>query len=213
MSILLITKPTEACREAQRFLRALAPDCVVLEGERTDAMPDLLRKWSGDYLFSFVGPWIVPAAALTGTRQAAWNFHPGPPAYPGIGCYNFALYDEAAEYGVTCHEMAPAVDTGRIVRVVRFPVFPEDTVALLKERSMAYLLVLFYDVVGALLKGVPPGVSDERWTRQPYTRQQLDALCRLDHGMSAAEIRRRVRATTFPGAPGPYFEDGSPLPR
>ena len=206
MSTLIVTKPTETCRIAQRFLRTMRPDCVIVEGERTDPVPPALRDWSGDLLISFVGPWIVPADVLERCRLAL-NFHPGPPEYPGIGCYNFALYDEVDQYGVTCHEMAPRVDSGRIVRTSRFPVFPADSVSSLKERSMAYMLVLFYEVMAQLLSEDQPRYSGEQWTRDPYTRRELDALCRLTRDMSQREIDRRVRATTFPGAPGPYYAD------
>ena len=208
MSILIVTKPTEICRAAQRFLRTVRPDCVIVEGERTEPIPAALRGWSGDVLISFVGPWIIPAEVLEKSRLAL-NFHPGPAEYPGIGCYNFALYDEAAEYGVTCHEMAPLVDRGRIVKTARFPVFPQDSVASLKERSMAHLLVLFYDVMAHVLSEGRVEYSAEQWKRLPYTRRELDALCRLTRDMTPREIERRVRATTFPGAPGPYYDDAT----
>ena len=206
MSLLIVTKPTETCRAAQRFVQAAVPDCVIVEGDRTDPMPDALRNWSGDVLISFVGPWVIPASVLAGSRLAL-NFHPGPPEYPGIGCYNFALYDGAEQYGVTCHEMAPRVDSGRIVKTSRFPILAQDTVASLKERSMGYLLVLFYDVMAGVISRRALEYSGDQWTREPYTRRELDALCRLTRDMDAAEVKRRVRATTFPGAPGPYYDD------
>jgi len=35
----------------------------------------------------------------------------------------------------------------------------------------------------------------------------LDELCRIDpQTMDEEEIRRRIRATTYPGMPGPYME-------
>jgi methionyl-tRNA formyltransferase len=206
-SILLISKTDPPCRAAQRFLLAHAPDTLIVEGGRDEPLPDAVRRWSGEYLLSFLGPWIIPDSVLSRASIAAVNFHPGPPAYPGIGCYNFALYDEVEEYGVVCHQMAPRVDTGRIVRSVRFAVFPTDTVASLRERSLAYLLTLFYDVASELLRGQPLTWSGESWERPPYTRRELNALCVLTRDMNQREIARRVRATTYPGAPGAAFAD------
>jgi methionyl-tRNA formyltransferase len=206
LSILLLSKTNDTCRAAQRFLRARAADCVIAEGERTDAPPDVVASWSGDYLVSFLGPWVVPVNLLARARRAAINFHPGPPEYPGIGCYNFALYDEVTEYGVTCHEMAARVDSGPIVRTVRFPIRHDDSVASLKDRSLAHMLTLFEDVVDGLVAGGALPRSGEQWTRRPYTRTELNELCRLVPGMSQREIDRRVRATTFPGSPGAYFD-------
>jgi methionyl-tRNA formyltransferase len=204
--MLFLSKTTDACRAAQRFVRACAPDAIICEGERGDPVPDVLETWTGDYLVSFLSPWIVSGWTLGRATRAAVNLHPGPPGYPGIGCYNFALYDGVTEYGVTCHHMAAQVDTGQIVKVLRMPVVPDDPVALLKERSMHYMLVLFYEVVGRIAAGQPLPRSEEQWRRRPYTRRDLDALCRLTPDMTPEEMTRRVRATTYPGAPGPYLE-------
>ncbi len=66
------------------------------------------------YIISFVSPWIIPENLLNSAQKAAINFHPGPPDYPGTGCYNFALYEGTKKYGVTAHHMEKKVDTGNI---------------------------------------------------------------------------------------------------
>ena len=48
--------------------------------------------------------------------------------------------------------------------------------------------------------------SDERWKRKPQKRKELNELCRITSDMSAEEIQRRVKAVTFPNAPGAYIE-------
>ena len=206
MSILLLSKTSDWCKAAQRFLAAHTSKLTVLEGEFGHPPPAELGTWQGDYIVSFLSPWIVPEATLRRTAKAAINFHPAPPEDPGIGCYNFAIYDGAPMYGVTCHHMAARVDTGDIVRVVRFPLLPDDSVALLKERSMSYLLTLFYDIAIVLIRGGELPRSPDVWAKEPYTRRELDELCRLSPDMDPSEIDRRIRATTFPGAAGAYME-------
>lgn len=205
-SVLLLTKTSFWCREAQAFLRQHVPGVVVVEGERGASRPSILESWHGDYLVSFLCPWVLPAPVLSRASRGAINFHPAPPEYPGIGCYNFALYDEVSTYGVTAHHMAPQVDSGAIVAVTRFPVLTTDSVASLKDRSMACLLTLFQDVMTTVVQGEPLPQSSERWTRAPYRRTDLEALCRVTPEMAPAEVRRRVRATTFPGASGAYLD-------
>lgn len=207
-TFLLLTKTSDWSRAAQRFLTQHAAEVLVVEGERQERRPAVLDAWEGDYLVSFLSPWVLPAPVLARARRGAINFHPAPPEYPGIGCYNFALYDGVAEYGVTAHHMAAAVDSGEVIRVTRFPILPTDSVSSLKERSMACLLPLFQDVMTDVLRGVPLARAAESWTRTPYTRRQLDALCRVTPDMTPEEIHRRVRATAFPGAPGAVVELG-----
>jgi methionyl-tRNA formyltransferase len=143
----------------------------------------------------------VPAAWLARVQVAAINFHPGPPEYPGIGCTNFALYEGATHYGVTCHHMAANVDAGAIIRVARFPIAPTDSVWSLTQRSYAYLAVVFYEIIDLIVAGAPLPRSPERWTRRPFRRSELNALCRLTAQMSEEEVKRRLRATTFPNYP------------
>ena len=206
MNVLLLTKTTLWCDAAANFARLLFPQASIVRAERGTPLPPEVLKWRGDCLISFLSSWVIPAQVLKSAKVAALNFHPGPPQYPGTGCYNFALYDEAAEYGVTCHHMAPQVDAGRIVQVTRFPILENDSVATLKERSMVYLLDLFYQIIGKVSQGSSLPESQECWARAPYVRRELEALCCITPHMPEKEIKRRLRATYYPGFPGPYME-------
>ena len=85
--------------------------------------------------------------------MASENFHPGPPEYPGIGCTNFAIYDAASTFGVTCHHMNPKVDTGNMVSVKRFPLYDNDTVFSLTQRCYGYIFQQFYEIAPLILAG------------------------------------------------------------
>src|SRR6202167_4061377 len=76
-------------------------------------------------LVAFVTPEIVPASILVRLGFGAFNFHPGPPAYPGWAPSHFALYDEVRQFGATLHVMVKRVDAGPIIDVAFFPV-PAD---------------------------------------------------------------------------------------
>ncbi len=169
---------------------------------RGDPWLDQIDQWQGDYIISYLSPFIIPKGVLDRANRAAINFHPGPPEYPGIGCTNFAIYNGETEFGVTCHHMAPRVDTGTIIEVRRFPLHPEDTVYSLTQRCYASILELFHEVITLILAGKPLPRSDEHWRRKPYRRHELDELCRITPDMPAEEVARRIRAVTFPGAPG-----------
>ena len=107
-SLLFLGKADDPdCARALEFCQqAFAPVTYCL-GKWGDPLPGKVQEWEGDYIVSYLSRWVVPDALLKRARKAAINFHPASPEYPGIGCNNFALYENASEYGVTCHHMAP----------------------------------------------------------------------------------------------------------
>lgn len=209
MSVLFLGKEGDYfCGLAAEFTRQNFPGALVVLGQRGQELPPQAAAWQGEHIISYLSPWVVPGALLERAGRSRINFHTGPPEYPGIGCTNFALYNQETTYGVTCHHMLTLVDTGAIIAVRRFQVLASDSVWSLTKRCYAHILVLFYEMAGLLALGAPLPSSSEQWTRQPYRRSQLNELCRLTPDMSAAEIRRRVRATKFPNMPGAFVELG-----
>jgi methionyl-tRNA formyltransferase len=166
-------------------------------GRWGDPLPEAARTWQGDFIISYLSRWVVPADLLARARLAAINFHPASPEYPGIGCNNFALYENASEFGITCHHMAPHVDTGAIIAVRRFPVLLEDTVATLLQRTYENQIVLFKEIASLMAEGKDLPVSGEAWTRRPFTRKEFNALFRITPDMPREEIARRIRALSY----------------
>lgn len=182
------------CEAALAFCRAAVPDTTPILGNWGDRFPEEeCSGWEQQSVISFNSRWIIPAQLL---RGIAVNFHPGPPEYRGIGCLNYALYDGAASYGVCAHGMMPEPDAGTILAVKRFPILYSDTVATLLRRTHDYQLALFYDVLAGLLCG-EYFYTGEQWSGELRGRKDLDALATLTPDMSAEEIERRKRATTF----------------
>lgn len=162
-------------------------------------------KLRPDICVSYMSAWIIPAGFLRRVKCFSLNFHPGTPAYRGIGCTNFAVYNGEKEYGVTAHLMLPRVDAGKIIDVARFPVLPGETLWSLTNKCYAFILCQFYRVFDQYLMTGKLPLSRERWSSKLHTRAELNALCRLDKTMSKREISRRIRATDFPGMPGACF--------
>ena len=208
-SILFLGKEGDPnCLAALKFCQQNASQVTYSLGKWGDPLPDEAKSWEGDYVISYLSRWVVPAYLLERAKKAAINFHPASPDYPGIGCNNFALYENSPDYGVTCHHMAAKVDTGGIIKVLRFPVFPTDTVESLLERTYAYQLTLFYEILGIIFEGKPLPVSDETWSRPPFTRKEFNALMTITPDMDEEEIARRVRATSY-GIYQPHVTLGS----
>ena len=209
MSILFIGKKNDIyCDHALKFIKLHFQKYKILTGEKGDPLPEDICRWKGDFIVSYLSPWIIPARLLNNAKEFSINFHPGPPEYPGIGCTNFAIYDQVDTFGITCHHMNPQVDTGKIIAVKRFPVWRSDTVYSLTQRCYGYTIALFYEIMSLILDREKLPQSNENWKREPYKRQDLDDLCRISLDMRKDEIKRRVKAVTFPNKPGAFIEIG-----
>jgi methionyl-tRNA formyltransferase len=184
-------------RQAADFVLVHYPKANIIFSERQQPFPEELHNWKGDLIISYLSQWIIPSTVLKKASIAALNFHPGPPEYPGIGCTNFAIYDNVDEFGVTCHHMAARVDTGQIIAVKRFPVYETDTVYSITQQCYSHILNMFYDIFSLVMNGENVPVSEEIWKRKPYLRKELDDLCRLTPEMNIAEIERRIKATHY----------------
>ena len=205
-SLLFLGKADDPdCARALQFSQQEFASVTYCLGKWGDPLPPAIQAWEGDYIVSYLSRWVVPDALLRRARIAAINFHPASPEYPGIGCNNFALYEDAREYGVTCHHMAPKVDTGRIIAVRRFPIFPQDDVDALLKRTYENQIALFFEIAQLMADGKELPASSETWTRPPFTRRQFNELFRITPDMPQDEIVRRVRAVSY-GPFQPYVE-------
>jgi len=193
-SVLFLGKEKDAhVARAVEFCRLNFATVGVYLGKWEDPFPAAIRSSDWNYIISYLSRWVVPADLLNQAKLAI-NFHPGTPEYPGYGCNNFAIYEEAKDYGVCCHHMAARVDTGAIIATKRFPVLLNDDGGTLLARAYDYQLVLFYEVVARIVREEALPVSSEKWTRKPFTRRQFDELGRITADMTKDEIARRTKA-------------------
>jgi methionyl-tRNA formyltransferase len=205
-SVLFLGKTEDPdCARALEYCQREFFPVVHSLGRWGDALPENARNWEGDYIISYLSRWVVPDELLGRAHKAAVNFHPASPEYPGIGCNNFALYENAADYGVTCHHMVAKVDTGPIIAVKRFPIHATDDVASLLKRTYEHQIALFLEIAPLMAAGQDLPVSSETWTRRPFTRRQFNELLRITPDMSRDEVARRVRALSY-GTYQPYVE-------
>ncbi len=195
--LFLRKKDNDYAQRAEDFIRSRFTNALIFSGSRHDKLPPDILNWKGELMISFISSWIYPASLLESVSLAAINFHPGSPEYPGTGCTNFAVYNGEKEYGITCHHMKAAVDSGNIIQVMRFPVKEEDTVYSITQHCYHLIEESFYEIIEKVLAGQPLPVTNETWKRKPFTRKQLDDLCHIRPDMSVEEVERRIKATTY----------------
>jgi methionyl-tRNA formyltransferase len=137
-------------------------------------------------LVAFVTPEIVPANILVRLGYGAFNFHPGPPAYPGWAPSHFALYDQAKEFGATAHVMVEQVDAGPIIDVSLFPIPPDISVLGLEGLAYAHLALLFWRLAKSLATDpLPPPTCPIKWGYRE--------ICDIPLDISKPELDRRIK--------------------
>ncbi|WFU78771.1 formyltransferase family protein [Bradyrhizobium sp. CIAT3101] len=179
-----------------RILRSFRPDLTIwpvsdIAGLRK-LEPASLRKAR---LVAFASSVIVPADLLARFGHGAYNFHPGPPNYPGWAPAHFALYDRADSFGVTFHAMAERVDSGAILDVVSFPIPQACTLMGLGELAYAHLLQLFEVWAEPLARetSLMPRCALS-WSGRTNTRRSYRQVCDIPLDISRDELWRRMRA-------------------
>jgi methionyl-tRNA formyltransferase len=153
--------------------------------------PDMLARAR---LIAFVTPEIVRPDILSQLGYGAFNFHPGPPDYPGWAPAHFALYHRATQFGVTAHVMIEAVDAGPIVDVALFPIPANISVLALEGLAYAHLAQLLWRMARALATDpVPPPALPIRWGSRKYSRRAYRAICDIPLDIAKDELDRRLQ--------------------
>ncbi len=146
-------------------------------------------------LIGFATGVIVPHQILDTLGHGAYNFHPGPPHYPGWAPAHFAIYDGAHTFGATMHEMAALVDSGAIVGVESFDV-PADIGVNELERiaylRMAHLFWRNARDIACLSERLP--ILPISWSGTKSTQRMYREHCEIPTDIDAPEFRRRLRA-------------------
>jgi methionyl-tRNA formyltransferase len=171
---------------------ALSIRCAVTLEDLTAIEPDVVREAR---LVAFTSGVIVPRPLLAALGYGAYNFHPGPPDYPGWAPAHFALYEGAGSFGATAHVMTKRVDSGPIVGVESF-VIPEGTnVRELEQIAFVRLAYLFWRLSRSIAcEPGPLPTLPLAWSGTRSTRRMYEKLCDIPSDIEPTELARRIRA-------------------
>jgi len=205
-AIFLTKKEKPKVQDAIEIANRYFDNLTVCYGEIKDELPQEIKKRKYDIIISYISPWIIPKKILEETKKWNINFHPGPPEFPGIGCFNFAIYKSVEKFGATAHIMNERVDTGNIIGVKRFIMDEMETVESLSNKTYVCMFELYKIIMQHIIEYNSLPICSETWKRVPYKRSELENLSKLSHSISENEINKRIRATYFPGKPAPFIE-------
>ena len=205
MKILLLAKKNKPYVDRViKIMKNNFKSVYFVDVERPNFTFEKLFRLRFDYIFSYINDKVIPQQILNNTKICNINFHPGPPSYPGYGCFNFALYDNVKTYGCTAHLMNQKVDTGKIIDVVDFKINKNETVLSLSEKTYYQMFFQFKNILFKI-KNNQLTFSDQLWKRKPFKKKDLNKLCQIKPSMTKKEIKNRIRATSYPNKPGAFI--------
>jgi len=195
ISILLLSEGT-FLSGLQDLVQQAGPQTKVYFAENLDQLKERCLISPHPYrLVAFCTDVIVPGPMLDIFRGGAYNFHPGPPSYPGIFPSCFAIYDQVREFGVTAHRMTEDIDAGEIVATKSFAIPGDIERFTLDQIALKSLIELFGEISPQLVLNenfLDP--SGDQWTGPVRTRKNFEALCELPERIDQTEFQRRYRA-------------------
>jgi methionyl-tRNA formyltransferase len=192
-TIILLTGPVEEAA-LSAVLRQYNPQLDVRPAKSFDELEAFDKSvLARARLIAFVTSVVVPAQILGALGFGAYNFHPGPPQFPGWVPAHFAIYGKASHFGATAHHMVERVDAGPIVGFKMFIIPPGTGVLRLQELAFIELARLFWALAPALAtQSEPLAELPVKWDGGRSTRRMYAAMCEIPIDVSKEELERRI---------------------
>ena len=154
-------------------------------------------------------PKIIKAQLLKVPRLGFINTHPSLLPYNRGKHYNFWAIVEEVPFGVSLHCVDEGIDSGDIVAQDRIAYDWCDTGGSLYEKAQEAMVRLFCATYPNLRKGQFPRYPQETNSGSFHRASELEpaSQLQLEASYRGREILNLLRARTFPGHPGCWFEE------
>ncbi|MDC1053081.1 formyltransferase family protein [Candidatus Pelagibacter sp.] len=167
-------------------------------------LPKKILNKKFDFVLSFRNYIILPKRFLK-LNKLSINIHPGPPNYRGIGCLNYAIYNDEKYYGITCHFIDEKVDAGEIIIYKKFKMPKKNNVSKLLNKTTResfrvtkYLIKLInkenyeYDLLELVNKN-----STIKWSNKIYKKKDLENLYKIKKNYDKKKINLIIKSTLY----------------
>lgn len=154
-------------------------------------------------------PRILKGPLLDAPRLGFMNTHPSLLPYNRGKHYNFWALVEQAPFGVTLHHVDSGVDTGEIVAQASIDYDWCDTGETLYNRAQEAMFELFCKTYPVLRTGQYASKAQNAGAGSFHLASELESASKikLDESYRARDLLNLLRARTFDGHPGCWFED------
>lgn len=154
-----------------------------------------------DYVFAMRSHYILKRLLLKKIKYAAINFHPGPPSYRGIGCVNYALYNNCKYYGSTAHLIDEKIDHGKIIDVKLFKISQKDSIEDVLNKTYKIQFHQVIKIINYLLKEKSNlkklifKNKKYKWSKKIKNRDYLNSFYNISKNINKKNLTKRLRAT------------------
>lgn len=154
-------------------------------------------------------PKIVKSPLLELPTHGFVNTHPSLLPYNRGKHYNFWALVERAPFGVTLHKVDAGIDTGAIIAQQSIPYDWCDNGESLYFKAQAAMLDLFQRTYPGLRRGGFESTPQDLGAGSFHHSSEIEKASQidLDRICSARDLLNLLRARTFEGHPGCWFED------
>ena len=156
----------------------------------------ILKKY--DYLISFLNAVYIDKSVRKKIKINSFNFHPGPPEYPGFGCYNFALLDRANSYGSTIHIINDKFDSGKIVNVKKFKFsYKKFNLEKLIGKTHKNIFKQAKKFINDIQNNKLKIESNLKWKKKAYTKKEFENARKINLKDSKRNILKKIKAFSY----------------
>lgn len=188
-------------REAPTLTELLKRHNAQLTVRHAESEAELLKHMAATgyaaRLIAFTTGVIVKQDLLDKLKLKPYNFHPGPPTYPGRYPEAWGIYQEARWFGSTAHQMVRLVDEGPIVDIDMFEVpagADRFDMAKLCYGSVTRLFQWLSPVLATSTEDLPLR-EDLQWSGRKWRLADYEDL--RDHPPADDEVERLRRFNSF----------------
>ncbi len=155
-------------------------------------------------------PKILKKPLIDVPKNGFVNTHPSLLPYNRGKNYKFWAIVERNPFGVSLHRVNSGIDTGEVIAQKEIDYDWTDSGETLYEKAQEKMVALFRQTYPALRTGVFESRPQVLGEGSFHAASELDAASciELDSEYTARSLLDRLRARTFEGHPGCWFEDG-----
>ncbi len=205
MRILIITNYKH--KASKKIIQLLKSKKIKFDHIDSSKKIKIKIKKKYDYLLSFLNSVYIDKAVRKKIKLSSFNFHPGPPEYPGFGCYNFALLEKSKTYGSTIHIINNKFDNGKIIDVKRFKIFYQNiNLEKLIQKTHENIFKQARVFINDIIKGQIKIRGNFRWKRKAYTKKEFDRAREIKLNETKTSILKKIKAFSYKNFENVYIK-------